>query len=75
LAINHKKELWATRLAIDKEYGKYSPGLILVNELIKKMMEDTRYTCLNLGQGDETYKYDMGGVADSTRDWELVIHE
>ena len=50
------------RLAIDAtEFGKYSPGKLMINEAVKYMLEHTDIRCLDLSKGDEKYKYDMGG--------------
>lgn len=73
LVIPHKHEFWGVRLAIDLTFARYSPGLMLVNELNKFMIERTHYKCFNLGQGNEKYKYDMGGQEDLTRDWVLRL--
>lgn len=71
--IKNNAEVWGTRLAIDTKYSFYSPGLILVNELIKYMIDKTAYRVLNLGQGTEKYKYDMGGFEVQTTDWLLKL--
>ena len=62
------KELTVPRLAIDIDYRFYSPGYILVNEVLKFMYAEGRFTMLDLGRGDERYKSDMGGVAYTTTD-------
>lgn len=48
------------RLAIDSEYGVYCPGLLLIIESIKKLIEINCKT-LDLSRGDEKYKFTVGG--------------
>ncbi|MBR0256652.1 MAG: GNAT family N-acetyltransferase, partial [Synergistaceae bacterium] len=48
------------RLAINDKFRFYSPGLLLVNETVKILMEKG-YRSLNLCRGTEKYKFDMGG--------------
>ena len=48
------------RLAIDDKFARYSTGVILVNETIKKLIENQIYV-LDLATGEEKYKFQMGG--------------
>lgn len=48
------------RLAINSDYGFYSPGLILVAETIKDLQKGFVRN-LDLSRGSEKYKFDMGG--------------
>lgn len=50
------------RLAIDSDFKRYSPGIILVNEAIKYLLSNYNYKSLNfdLSFGIEKYKFDMG---------------
>ncbi len=50
------------RLSIDKEYQRYSPGMLLVVETIKHLQANTKIRTLALSQGDEKYKYQLGAV-------------
>ena len=54
------REVMVPRLAIDEKYSRYSVGIILVNETIKNMIEKN-FNCLDLANGTENYKYQMGG--------------
>lgn len=45
------------RLAINEEYSRYSPGIVLINEFLKK--ETVRY--FDLGRGQESYKSKLSG--------------
>lgn len=49
------------RLAIDIDFKRYSPGLILINEAIKYFIENGVVDNLDLSFGEEKYKFDMGG--------------
>lgn len=49
------------RLAISDKFARYSTGIILVNETIKKLISYKIY-CLNLATGVEHYKSQMGGL-------------
>lgn len=49
------------RLAYDSTYSRYSPGILLINELAKWISENGNINVLDLGYGNEPYKYVMGG--------------
>ena len=70
---SHVSEIWATRLAIDSTFSFYSPGMILINETIKWLLEKTPIRSLNLGRGTEKYKKDMGGVECIATDYLLRL--
>ena len=48
-------------LAIESAFSRYSPGMILVTETIKYLIEHHHYQYLDLSRGNEKYKYDCGG--------------
>ncbi|MBR2391785.1 MAG: GNAT family N-acetyltransferase [Clostridia bacterium] len=48
------------RLAIDDRFARYSTGVILINETIKKFIEQKVFV-LDLATGEEKYKFQMGG--------------
>lgn len=50
------------RLSINSKYGFYSPGMLLVNETARYMINKTSIRNLDLSLGTETYKSKMGGV-------------
>lgn len=54
------------RLAINNEYGFYSPGMLLVCETIKRLIETDNYDALSLTRGEEKYKFDLGGTVYHT---------
>ena len=48
------------RLVLNDKFAWYSAGMILINETIKKLI-DENITCLDLAIGNENYKFVMGG--------------
>jgi hypothetical protein len=50
------------RLSINDKYRFYSPGYILIIELLKYLSYKTNCTCLDLSRGEEQYKFDLGGT-------------
>lgn len=51
------------RLSIDTEFGRYSPGGILISEYLSKVVDfhNTTSFVLDLSRGDESYKKVYGG--------------
>lgn len=60
------------RLAIDIEYGVYSPGKVLIIESIGKLLEYSDIESFDLSHGEEDYKYRMGGVTHFNRSYSLI---
>ncbi len=58
---NHES-LLIPRLAISDEFGRYSPGVVLINESMKLLEDKLHLKFLDLSKGDEKYKTQMGGV-------------
>jgi hypothetical protein len=58
--LKNKSGIEINRVAINDEYRKYSPGMVLLDEFIKKGFELGMQT-IDLTVGDEKYKYDLGG--------------
>lgn len=56
-----KKMFEVPRLAIADKFGVYSPGMLLVDETIKFLINHMEIDEFNLCRGDEEYKYKMGG--------------
>lgn len=50
------------RLSIDESFRRYSPGMLLVTEAIKYLIKSTDINVLDLSQGDEPYKYNLGAT-------------
>ena len=59
------------RLAIDTSFGFYSPGYVLLTEVIRYIAAHPMLQELDLSRGDEKYKFDMGGQPYTTTDVDL----
>ena len=68
----HKK-ITVPNLAIDIKWGFYSPGIVLVNELIKYVIEMGGVEYLSMGRGEEPYKYEMGGEQYNTYNMGILL--
>jgi CelD/BcsL family acetyltransferase involved in cellulose biosynthesis len=69
-----QKAYYVPRLCINDEYGRYSPGIILVNETAKYLI-DHGATLLDLMEGDEKYKLAMGGVVTNNHQIQISTNE
>lgn len=49
------------RLSINENFKRYSPGMVMVCESIKYLISQTSISVLDLSQGEEKYKYNLGG--------------
>lgn len=63
------KTVSMTRLAINEDLDYYSPGRILMNELIKYLHAETPIKVLDMSRGDERYKKDFGGRSYFIKDF------
>ena len=54
------------RLAIDIDYGFYSPGYVMILETMRYLVANTNIRILDLSRGNEKYKLDLGGTSYST---------
>lgn len=61
-----QSEFIIPRLSINDDFSFYSPGMILINEVIKYLINNTEIKILDLSQGEEEYKYKMGGTQHIT---------
>lgn len=59
------------RLAMKDEFAEFSPGILLMNESIKKILELGLSGKIDLLAGDEVYKRDLGGKPHSCYSFEL----
>ena len=59
------------RLAINEEFGRYSPGVVLINESMKILENDLHLEYLDLSKGNDKYKLIMGGVIYPTFDYSI----
>lgn len=57
----NKTSVSVPRLAINPEFGFFSPGILLLNETIKFLIQNTNIRRLDLTKGTEKYKLQMGG--------------
>ncbi len=56
------------RLAIDPEYGFFSPGYLLISEAVKYFAGRGGPKAIDLSRGNEKYKTDLGGIPYLTYD-------
>lgn len=61
LASQGESDYIVPRLSISAKYGFYSPGMLLVNETARYMIDNTSNRNLDLSLGTESYKSKMGG--------------
>ena len=59
------------RLSIEDEFSKYSPGMVLINETVRRMSSDFGIRFLDLSKGAEKYKFSMGGQVYHTSHIEI----
>ena len=68
-----KGVLYVPRLAINDSFARFSPGVCLINSLVRYMFKNTKYRVLDLGIGDEPYKLSLGGERYLLFDFELGL--
>lgn len=61
------------KLAVDEEYGFYSPGMLLVDKTIEFLSECTDIRKLDLCRGTEQYKLKMGGEIFQTHNYSILL--
>lgn len=65
-----------TRLSIETDMGKYSPGGLLLNETIKEVCSKYSFIkSIDLSRGDEPYKYTYGGCEHYNYGYALKLGE
>jgi hypothetical protein len=64
-------EFIVPRLSMLDKYKFYSPGMLLLNESIKFLIEHSSIRVLDLSQGNEQYKLRMGGCYHYTYNCEI----
>lgn len=67
----NNKCFYIPRLCINEDYLRFSPGIILIVETIKSLIEEG-ISYLDLMQGDEQYKLAMGGIIN--KNYSLKCH-
>lgn len=50
------------RVAMNPEFSKYSPGILLLSNTVEYLCENKKYKVMDITRGNEKYKYDYGGV-------------
>ena len=63
---HHGEWLVNPRLAINDDYSFYSPGYVLLTELMRYLEKNTQCRMLDLSRGCEQYKMNLGGIAYRT---------
>lgn len=62
------------RLAINPKYGRYTPGYLLMDRVIRWFEENDQFIeVLDLGRGKERYKFDFGGTIVLADDYVLEL--
>lgn len=61
------------RLSIDDTFSRYSPGIVLINEVAKKFTSEAEIENLDLSKGSEGYKISMGGKCYYSVDFNIRI--
>lgn len=54
------------QVAINDEYKRYSPGMLLITKVVEELISAGNIRCLDLTNGDEKYKFDLGAEAHLT---------
>lgn len=55
------------------DYARYSPGILLMYNFIREMIEDNKRYCLDFTRGEEHYKYSLGGTSHKNVTIELTM--
>ena len=66
VGLRYRHGICIPRLAIDMEFARYSPGIILINEYLKSLPEDEFPYTFDLCRGEEGYKTSLRGERTST---------
>ena len=67
--LTHNKRICSyPRLAINEKYNYYTPGCVLLAEVLQHYMKEGVTEHLDLSRGDEQYKFKMGAIAYCTHD-------
>lgn len=67
--LTHDRRIYSLpRLAINEKYNYYTPGCILMAEVLKYLKAGGVTEHLDMSRGDEQYKFKMGAIAYSAHD-------
>ena len=61
-----RKALEVPRVAMNAEFGRYSPGRLLIVEAVAWLSANSNVRTIDLCRGDERYKLDLGGILYAT---------
>ena len=61
-----RKALEVPRIAMNAEFGRYSPGRLLIVEAVAWLSANSDVRTIDLCRGDERYKLDLGGILYAT---------
>lgn len=64
--------MWIPILSFNTDYKFFSPGVIILCEFIKYLLNETNVRCLDLGLGNEPYKQKMGGEVYEYMNYRIV---
>ena len=65
---------YVPRLCINNQFSRYSPGIVLLNEVVKVLIDEgVRY--FDLMRGDEPYKTAMGGFVHNNYKLRCKVEE
>lgn len=67
--VSNDNRILVPRLSINVDYGRYSPGGILINETMKKIIKEKNISEFDLQRGNEPYKYSYGGIEYLNYEW------
>lgn len=59
------------RGAMNKKFMRYSSGRLLIDQMLRYFIEKTDIRCLDLTNGDESYKLDVGGQRYMSYSYEI----
>lgn len=72
ICLVNENELFVPRLAIDDLYSIYSPGLLLIINTIEILSKsNNKFRSIDFMQGEEDYKFQVGGVLHESYSFEI----
>lgn len=66
IGLKYENGIYIPRLAIDVKFARYSPGMILINEYLKKIKLNEKAYIFDLCRGEEKYKSFLKGEISIT---------
>jgi|GEM_PF-1870708 len=63
---DYDRQICIMQVAINDEYKRYSPGVLLIVKVVETLIAKGNVRCLDLTNGDEKYKFDLGAEAHLT---------